>query len=185
MKRQTVGGLGSSLSKQAHSVLSHTGDRPSSPDAANSAPAAGAEGLSHASPTKREAQEKKSLGVDAEVLLRTAFAPWEHRESAASVDPYTYRPVSVKPGTPLPDLWRDGPSKQDIAKKKFGNKRKNIQPVFRGGGDQNKAVPRTQVSMPSSSSSFASYSSYAALPRYPQHITLILVLLSMPFYANS
>ncbi|XP_008271011.1 uncharacterized protein CXorf49 homolog isoform X1 [Oryctolagus cuniculus] len=151
MEGQPVGEMGPSSSKTLQSVIPCTGwDRSNLSGVAAAAAPASAWCLPQANPGRNPGEKKKSLGVDPEVLLRTAFAPWGHRESAALMEPDSFPPLSVslleKPSTSSPLPWGAKQSRQGGTVKKSGARRKReAQPMARGGGGPNRdPVPRTQ-----------------------------------------
>lgn len=169
VERQAVGELDISSSKKMQSVVwGKGGNRPSYPVAAAApapapAAAAAAGSLPPATPRKKVAQEKKSLGGASKVTQGRSFPPWGQRVSAAPLEPATFPPIS---GVPL--LGRNkryslvpSGSKQS---KHTGRSRKKSGPrttresepvvVTGEGSDSNRdTVPKGQVSRPCSSSS--------------------------------
>nr|XP_044619892.1 uncharacterized protein CXorf49 homolog [Equus asinus]XP_044619893.1 uncharacterized protein CXorf49 homolog [Equus asinus] len=134
VERRAVGGLDFSSSKKVECVVwGKGGKRPSYQAAAAAAAAAG--GVpSRATPWRKAAPEKKSLGAASQVAQGRTFLSWGQRASAAPLDPATFPPVS---GVPL--LVRCRRAKQSkqpgTGKKSVAGRTMESQPVEVAGED--------------------------------------------------
>uniref|UniRef100_A0A5F9CES4 Uncharacterized protein n=1 Tax=Oryctolagus cuniculus TaxID=9986 RepID=A0A5F9CES4_RABIT len=145
MERQRVREVASIISKKMQS----DGEGRPSCLGAGAAAASGAGGLPHATPKKELVQKQKSLGIDTNVVLGTAFAPWGHRESIAPMASVSFPKVSLPEKSSMVSLLHGGSKKssQGCARKKRGTRRKrDFQAVVRGdGGLSRDPVPKTQL----------------------------------------
>nr|XP_008541248.1 PREDICTED: uncharacterized protein CXorf49 homolog [Equus przewalskii] len=134
VERRAVGELDFSSSKKVECVVwGKGGKRPSYQAAAAAAAAAGGV-LSRATPWRKAAPEKKSLGAASQVAQGRTFLSWGQRASAAPLDPATFPPVSDVPL--LVRCRRAKQSKQPgTGKKSVAGRTTESQPVEVAGED--------------------------------------------------